>query len=100
MRQYIKIREWIFKSFCTGILLLVACGCVKQEEDGETDIVPGVVNDGAGFQIAYQDSDDAFEFDLHKGKTTMDEPCVIYPDSTDKDIVCYLDAEELDLYFN
>jgi len=105
------MKKWL----CYGLLLAAwslmgASSCGKKEVAGPTPTptntptptpLPGsgVVNDNLGFTLALASTTD-FEYWLHEGTTSFTSPCTITATSTNKDITCYLEVNELDLWFN
>ena len=98
--------------FCS-IFILFACGKQSTTSNATTATSPpvGVVNDLAGFYVTYVTST-KYTYNIHRGgnatTATMSSadsydytlPCVINPTDPFTDIMCYLEADELDLYFN
>jgi hypothetical protein len=91
-----------------------ACGKLTTEEDASSVSNPpvGVVDDSAGFYVRYVNNSN-YTYYMHRGGTDTASSvahsdsydytleCKIAEGETDiKDIVCYLETDELDLYFN
>jgi hypothetical protein len=83
-------------------VIVLATGCAEQVGGGggggggANNPPPGVVDDTAGFYVRYV-TNGKYTYDLHAGATGFNTPCTA---SKNQSVDCYLDAEELDLYFH
>lgn len=88
-----------FLALVSGAVLL-GTGCAKQTSsnpsDPGTNPTPGVVDDAAGFYVRYVTNTKYF-YDLHKDNAGFGTACTA---QANESVQCYLEAPELDLYFN
>lgn len=95
-------------SFLIILFLFVAVGCKKTSVDEGTNIFtsdnvsntqPGSGLENLGMTIGYDESP-KYTYKVHEGLTDFSSPCKVTSSSSDKDILCILEANELDLYYH
>ncbi len=91
-------RVWLLQALVLALALGLG-GCKKKEGDSVPDPNPpvGEVDDSAGFYVRYITSE-KYTYNVHKASDlTFTEGCTA---AENEDILCYIEGEELDLYFH